>query len=196
MYKIFPTNKKGFTLVELIVVVSIMTIISAVIFWNGRAFNDKITVTSAAEDASLAIREAQNYGVSVKGTASGQFNLAYGVSFDTSNISPAPFIPIFADANGNGRYDSSEEVDRAYLRNGVTITKLCVVNSTSASTCSGIQSIQAIFVRPNLNATINAFNSSGVSIGGPWVSGQITLQSPQGNTKVVSISFTGQVSVQ
>lgn len=57
------------------------------LFWNGRGFSDKLLAQTSAEDISLAIRQTQAYGISVRetGTNTGQFNSAYGIDFDLTN---------------------------------------------------------------------------------------------------------------
>ena len=205
----------GFTIIELIISVAIISIISAVVFWNGRGFNDKIGVSAAAQEASFAIRQAQNYGVSVRESSSGTgiFNYAYGVVFSLLN---PKYVMIFVDKNSNDIYDddngvpcdgsaSDECVEKVFLRNNVVIndqTKcpnaLTVVNSSGSVFCNTTwNSIQAIFIRPSLDARINVVNDLGIIVsGGPWIFGRITLISRQGITKTVSISKTGQVSIQ
>ncbi len=209
--KFFITPKRnfnfGFKIVELIVSVAIMVVISAVIFWNGNKFNDKIEINSAAEEVSLAIREAQNYGISVRESSAGtgQFNFGYGVTFDTANVNPT-FILIFADRNGNKIYDDDngipcdgssgdECVEKIPLRNGVSINSMCAIGSLGVLRCGVWKSIQIIFIRPNLDATINTVNSSSLVLG-PWPGGRIVLQSRQGALRTVSVNFTGQISVQ
>lgn len=202
-HKYFPNDHfkyvAGFTIVELIVSIAIMAIVSGVIFWNGRKFNDRIEVNSAAEEVSLTIRQAQNYGSSVRESASGSgtFTYGYGITFNTTYTNPT-YLIVFVDQNGDKKYNSSptdESVDKIYLRNGVSIQNICLWNG---STCvsANLQSIQATFIRPNLDATIKGYNSSGNEVGGPWTEGRVTLQSRQGATKVVIINNTGQVSVQ
>jgi prepilin-type N-terminal cleavage/methylation domain-containing protein len=194
----------GFTLVELIVVVGIITVISAVVFQNGNKFNDSIALQAVAQDVSLAARQAQEYGVSVKdATGTGSFTSGYGVAFSIANPT---YVIVYADANANDIYDSNgdtacdgtnECTDKLLLRNGVVISSICGINTTNNVICSRTyQTIQATFLRPSLNADIVITNGSGQIQPGSWQAAQIILKSPGGSTKTVLISSTGVISVQ
>ncbi len=188
-------SNTGFTIVELIVCVGIISVISGAVFWNGRSFNDKTALASVAQDVALAMRQAQNYGASVRETSTGSsvFTAGYGIVFDSA--SPSQVI-IFVDSTVNNQYDGTsactgECVEKIVLRNGVTIKSS---NGIGATTYAGATSyatpIYFTFIRPSLNATIKM---SGVTT---WASGSVVLQSPQGNTKTITMNAAGQVSVQ
>ena len=103
--------KKGFTLVELLVVVSIIGVISTVIVFNHKKFNDNLEITNLSHDVALYIRQAQVYGVSVKElkdislTEEERFDTPYGIHFDIKlAVNNKSFI-FFADKNKDGRYN-------------------------------------------------------------------------------------------
>ncbi|MBI2004934.1 prepilin-type N-terminal cleavage/methylation domain-containing protein [Patescibacteria group bacterium] len=58
----------GFTLVELLVVVSIMLIITSTLLLQQRKFNSATLMRTLAYNIALSIRQAQVYGTSVVGT--------------------------------------------------------------------------------------------------------------------------------
>jgi len=76
---------RGFTFIELIVVVAIMTLISTVVLFRQAKFSSDILITDMAYQIALAIRQAEVYGISSKGadTESEQnsFKSGYGVLF-------------------------------------------------------------------------------------------------------------------
>jgi prepilin-type N-terminal cleavage/methylation domain-containing protein len=198
---------RAFTIVELLVSIAIIAVISAISFWNSRAFSDSVAVTSVAEDVSLAIRDAQNYGSSVRESSVGSntFNLGYGIDFDVNHPT---FIVVFVDKNSNHVYDDDngipcdnspgdECVEKIFLRDQVTMTSACIVNSSNSVICpAGWNSVQVSFLRPILDATINAVNGTSVVAGGPYAGSVMTFSSPLGKIKTIHINATGQVSVQ
>lgn len=90
----------GFTLFELLVVIAVTAIVTAVTFSNFPKMDSKLSLELLAQDIALTIRQAQIYGTTVYG-AQGNFD-SYGVDFPNPkdlSISPTnPYkITIFAD---------------------------------------------------------------------------------------------------
>ena len=81
-----PTNR-GFSLVELLVVISIFTIISSVVVFRQSKFSSDILITNLAYQMALEIREAQTYGIGVKSVdnpviiGDSKFKYGYGIHF-------------------------------------------------------------------------------------------------------------------
>jgi prepilin-type N-terminal cleavage/methylation domain-containing protein len=78
----------GFTLVEMMVVMTLVTILATVIIFNHQKFNDNLELTNLSYEVALSLRQAQVYGVSVKefkeGTTEEQrFGTPYGVHFNS-----------------------------------------------------------------------------------------------------------------
>ncbi len=212
--RVFPKNTMpnlvcGFTLVEVMVSVSITTLIMLVVLFTYGTFNDSLALSSAGQELSIAIRKAQTYGLAVKevSVGSGQFGSAYGI-YVNSNVADSGNYYIFIDKKdlpfgdgtvGNGKYDvgngcgssSTECLEKFTFRNGVKISSVC-----DAGPCqpTGV-SMQATFLRPNPDATITFINSSGIVVGSS-LTGRIVLISPQGKTETITILNTGQISVQ
>lgn len=170
--------KTGFTLVELLVTISIFAILTGVVLYNQAKFNSSILLTNLAYDTALTIRQAQTFGINIKefnlGGATSKF-VPYGVHFDINN--PKSFI-LFADLSydinidtGSGLYDSSKNADLTKCQNdrgcvsrynivrGNSIYALCV-NATSDSdgVCDKKQ-LDIVFQRPNPDAYIRVDNS-------------------------------------
>jgi prepilin-type N-terminal cleavage/methylation domain-containing protein len=123
MFRYLSNNKKsfasdyrkqdGFTLIELMVVISIMAIMSGVAIFNYSDFRGHISLQNLSDDIALSVRKAQSYAVGVRGY-NNNFS-GYGVHFnlDSKNNNPhsgsnKSFI-IFANLNDDKRYHSNEE---------------------------------------------------------------------------------------
>jgi Tfp pilus assembly protein FimT len=202
-------TKKGFTIVELMITVTIMMIMTLVVFFNYNKFNESSLISALAYDMSLTIRQAQVYGiasreagvnqsVSIGSASSNDFKFAYGVHFELSN--PNSFI-FFVDTNENGKYDSEvdlhESLQTYSFQRGIKIKELCFVGVPSSSGCNSNGSMKTAgtlditFLRPDPEAKIKPNNASGaVSFG------TIYLQNASNDLfKSVSVYSTGQISV-
>lgn len=216
-------NSYGFTLVELLVTLTVITLITSVVVFNQADFADRLALTHVAAELELRIREMQVYGVSVREYQpnTSKFGYSYGVMFNTNTISgsPGPMGPIsmwsFVDVTNNGRYNNaggwssctiggtSECLEITTLKQGVTISDLCAINASNGQNCrsNGGTSvpgrIDITFLRPDPNARFIFANPSGNSITFPNHRGaKIRLRSPRGKTLDLYIYTTGQISVR
>ena len=213
----FPKSNKntmsklafGFTLVEMMVSISIITIITLVVLFDYKNFNDNLSLSAAQQEISIAIRQAQIYGISVKESAGSScgsnFCSGYGIYFNPND--PTSYY-LFVDKNNNGMYDNdgtgicannSECVEKGTLRSGVKINNICGV-PFGGSACplvavSGFKSINITFIRPNPAAVIR-FVKSDNSLTNSYQTGQIIFTSLLSKTSKITIENTGQISVQ
>jgi prepilin-type N-terminal cleavage/methylation domain-containing protein len=196
-------HRRAFTLIEMMVAVSIAVVIMAVIMFNYSAFNDNILLSSAGQEVAIAVRQAQTYGLSVKesGIGSGNFNYGYGIYFSVND--PTNYY-IFIDLNGNNQYDVSgvcpggECVQKMSLPTGVKISSICGAAFLGSMACPGFQSADITFLRPGLspsqNANIRFIDNTG-ALTGTYQTGRIVFISPLGKTLNVDIENTSQISV-
>lgn len=204
-------DKKGFTLVELLVSVAIIGVITSVVVFNQQDFTDQVALSNTMSEISLQIREAQTYGVSVRefNTGTQEFNLGYGVSFNINNtpgLSNSSYI-YFADrpsTSNNGTFDtpgsclpgpSSECLSRVYLTRGNTITQLCAL--LSDNTCPTVARLDISFFRPYPNARIIFFNNAGTIVPFPTAqAGKIEITTPSGKVQNIVVYTTGQIAIE
>lgn len=195
--------RRGFTLIELLVVVAIITIITAFLLFNQNKFNSATLMRSLAYSVALSIRQAQLYGVSVRGFGTGTQTFApgYGVRF-----SGASTFSMFADVNGNGVLDAGETLSGVggvleTIGRGYSISKFCAVSSAGVQDCYSpttgagtISDLTLYFKRPNPDATITATCTGSCASG--YTSAYVQMQSTGStDTRSVKVTNTGQITV-
>ena len=197
---------KGFTLVELIVVIAIFAIISSVTLFNYGNFSSNLIVTNLAYQAALEVRQAQVYGISVKqvkgGTGtSADFNAAYGVWFDGTNASSLQGFTLFSDRNGNFIYDSAnnENEESIQLPNSSLIKKFCIKQTSLTWLCSddssGLKFMSISFKRPDPDSKIYGFYA-GPSNGFTGTDAEIQFTTNRGDKiSRMKVTSTGQISI-
>jgi prepilin-type N-terminal cleavage/methylation domain-containing protein len=192
---------EGFTLIEMLVTVSIATVIMSTVFFNYATFIDRLAISSAGQEMAIAVRQAQTYGLTVKEVTvgGGQFSAAYGIYFDLSD--PTNFY-LFADTNADNKYTvgsgcgsgSTECVEKFILRNNIRITGIC--DATTCPPVVGATRLTATFLRPTPDAVIYFANNANALVAGPSTKGKVVLTSPKGSVTNVIIDSTGQILVQ
>lgn len=180
----------GFSLIELLVSVSIFVIITSVILARHSTFSGTLLVENLAYDIALSIRKAQVFGLSIKESSPGRFDTGYGVHFNKENNKSYIF---FKDSNKNKKYDGSSEAIEAFtLEKGNIISQFCAIFSNGIEKCSSsgdIEYIDIMFERPNPDAIIKS------NIPGEIASADITVLSPNGTQWSIETITTGQISV-
>jgi prepilin-type N-terminal cleavage/methylation domain-containing protein len=188
MYPMFTTSKhRGFTLVELIVSISIFAMMTALVVAKYGTFNQSVLLTNLAYDMALTIRTAQTYGVSVK-SENDSFNTAYGIYLSSNTSSNTQFI-FFADRDVDGLYDIGEEIKIYSLKRGAIISELCF-NVTCLNNPTEILNIT--FKRPDPDALIQG--EGGLTP--PDGEAKIVIMGTDGSTRAVVVRENGQISVE
>lgn len=188
----------GFTLIELMVTISVFVILSTMALVNFRTVDNSIVLQNVAHQVALITRKAQISGISVQGFGSGASEVfpSYGVHFDTLNTTS--FV-LFSDTSlANKLFDGTcpkvfptdECVQRYTLAKGYTIQQLCGNQKTGGplATCA-LTSLDISFTRPNPDALI-------IGSGVGFSDGEIVIQSKAGVTKTIVVWRTGQISIQ
>lgn len=193
-------TSRGFTLVELLMTISIMLIILGALVFNQSHYSDGAALKNLGDTIGLTLRQAQIYGVSVKefNTGSNNFTAAYGVDFNmTTPTAYISFADIPVESTYNGIYDGGPElITTNPITQGNTINGLCEIPLSGQPNCS-IGHVDITFLRPEITAQMVFFDTSGNKLSLSGVEGtQIKLLSPAGNTRSVTIYTTGQISVK
>lgn len=97
---------RGFSLVEMTVVIAIITVVTTIALVGHSSFDRSMLLTDAAYTVALGAREMQTFGLSSRAASlpGGAFaaNVAYGIHVETSD-SPTPnWYLLFADTQRSG----------------------------------------------------------------------------------------------
>jgi len=188
---------RGFTLVEMMVVMAVFVIISTVTLAGNSRFGGNVTLETLAYDIALSVRQAQVYGIAVRRSDLGtsEFSRAYGIHIDRSF--PATY-QLFADiAPGDGLYScpdagdpsTCELVQNTTMQGGFIIYDVCVTPVGQSEMC-GLTELNIVFKRPEPDAYIR---TDGVTT---YERARIVIRSPQGQEANVLIELAGQISVE
>ncbi len=218
-----PAPVRGFTLVEMMVVLSIMVIITTISLLGQSTFNRSMVLTDIAYTVAFSIREAQALGISSRrqGTV---LDAGYGVHFNSGS---AGSYSLFADTNppepgdtgrpidcpghpnvpgghpeakpGNCVQTSDDTIVRSYnLNNGFLIKSFCGTRTSNGQTVcngTGIAYLDILYLRPNTQSIISGRTALGAT---PMALSDATIriQSPDGLAeRCIYVSKVGQVSV-
>lgn len=197
-----PFFKKGFSLVELIMVVAIFLVICGIILSKQSKFSSDILITNVAYQIALSIREAQVYGIGSKQRLDeGSFiKLGYGVNLKGGGSigAKATSYVFFADQTESGvqyQYDDGDLlVENAELPQGQKIRNLCGKNTSGWSCWESAGSVtpfdlNIVFVRPNPDPHIENGGST-------YTEAIIVVESAIGDKcRTIRVTSTGQISV-
>lgn len=202
MFKKFLNFNKGMTYVELIVVLSIMGILSAVVIFNGGKFQKRIATRNLADEIALKIVEAQKSALAGKLPTEWHFEQtennplwkpAYGVFLNKTE--PHSFI-YFTDLLNNETCDDlkkndnncggklGDPIERFDLDNNYSIGDLTISDTP-------VNRLSLLFTRPNSNAVIKSENTS--SNGGY---GSIKVQSSDPDIyNIIKVYSSGRIEI-
>ena len=204
-------GQKAFSIIELIVAMSIFLVLSSVMLADYNGMNSRITLDTNAHQIAQWVRQTQVSAMSVKHTdASANTFPGYGLHFDRAT--PRQFV-FFADLNGDHKYtpftssakcgDIGEECEQVVtLPNGNIVQNLCSelapaftgTTVNCAPPLSDANTSDIVFTRPDPDAIIGGMYS-GTNYG-TSSRAEIYLASVKGYTRMVEVWVTGQVSVQ
>ena len=183
-----PTRHRGFTLIEMLIVIAIIMVLAVIALTSQSSFNRSFLLANTAYDVALTLRSAENYGVG--GQTIGASSVGYGVDFQLA--SPRAFI-LFADTYpdvsgtplchpvsssgptppnpqpGDCRYEAGSDVQAASYKigNGISIQDFCIDVPTGATDnwecASGgtFAQLDVVFARPNATPYMAAGTSGG-----------------------------------
>ena len=197
----FKIKNQGFTLIEMMVVVAIMIIITAVVLANFPGFRARTSLDLVAQEVAITIRQAQEYAVGTRNT--GQFPFpSFGVYFAPITSGPLTTFFIYGDQGSPiAQYPSGYKATNNYqaaldpqfsFPGTVAITHIfyCLVGGTGES-CLDISSKgnSILFARPDPDAL---FYSGTQKMVASYYKIQIT-NSLSNESRCVSVWQTGYI---
>ena len=189
---------RGFTLVEMIVVISIFTIMTGVVLANLPQFRERTALQLVAQKMAITIREAQVYGVGVK---------SFGTEFPSHGIYFYPTIGasnnlksyvLFADdpsSSNNNKYDPPNEKVTQYDLTGTVEIQTIETCSSSSSCTPQAGGMNIVFDRPKTEANFTD-PSSGAPISSASYANIIIVSNRSLETRTIQVWNTGQISVK
>ncbi|MEI6420549.1 MAG: prepilin-type N-terminal cleavage/methylation domain-containing protein [bacterium] len=192
----------GFTLVELLVTLSIFVIVTGIVLFNQNKFNSSIVLTNLSYDVALTIRQAQTFGTGGKIVGFEGIKPTYGVHLETGINNK--IVVLFADRlknNNNNtvnnyKFDgfssggicdqiNSECLEKSLLTRGNYIYKICEYGT---SVC--YSKLDITFKRPKSEPVIKA-DDKDISTTGVV----ITLAALDGATRTVTVGPLGNINL-
>lgn len=187
-------GNSGFTLLEMIVVIGIMTLVTSLVLASYSGISETLGVSRAAEEIASSVRQSQAYGLGVKEfiTGSGVFP-GYGLYFDKSVPNSYIFfadIPLSPGQPGNYQYDgSSEKISEILIQGNAYIYDLCVNQKQIPAGSCGIANFSAVYLRPAPQVSL-------ISGGSSYSDVEIKIKGIRGTAKTIILWQSGQVTIE
>lgn len=194
---------KGFTIIELLIVLAIISTITTVALSSQSSFNKTLILANTAYDIALTIRSAESFGLGSRAFG-GVASPGYGIHLQKGTTDSFIF---FADTSpainssctrpdckpGDQLYSSADTLVQTYrLGNGMSVSDFCVSGaggvSCASSNGAGLSSLDIVFARPNPDASIrtDGFTS--------YAAACLKISSKDGqSSRFVSVAASGEI---
>lgn len=188
----------GFTLIELVVVMAIVSILAGMLLYAGRTSQNERAVTNAAYEIASLMREAQTYGGGVRETTSTSDAFeSYGVHVQQSDTRT---VTLFADEGGDHDFEASKDsvVATKKLSGGIVMDDFCFTTGGSEACAGGNSRHATVTYGPNSQtAVITTFTNNGYNGATTRDQLRIIITDATGTfTRTVIADKTGLISVE
>ncbi len=208
-YMKMPLRIGAFTLIELMVSMTIITILTFIFFGQYPEAATRLSLINVSHTTSLLVREAQ-----VRGSAIDSLNSALGGYGVYATLSSPDRIVLFGDtvdssvpkpngvAVGNGLFDNSpinETKTTSIFPTGYIVKKLCV-GSGFPFTCNtnntpNITSLTISFTRPDPEPHIYINNATSSSASAGCIELRAPLDTRSGHIRSVQVYNSGRITI-
>ena len=211
-------KNKGMTYVELIVVLTIFSIISGITIFDYKKFEHRVEIKDLASIIASKITEAQKNAQAGRQTSNGVFTTldsskkpkpSYGIRLDstaTSNPSPNASFIYFADLDNDGVYNISnncgvpitndECLEKVEIHKGYLVKEIEFydVNNSKLSLCPATALVDITFKRAEPNA---GFKSTSCDIStASEVKIKIHLPTFPEISAIISVHQSGRIQIK
>lgn len=182
---------KGFTIIEMVVVIVIISVLSLVVIANFGSIRLQFALTRAANDFAQNFRDSQNRASAASPSGLPWANTpgwiyGYGIYINFNTLGHKKYV-IYADTNNNQQYDQSdsiiETVDMSAQEPGVIIKQVTDSQATDAESINTSKN--------NLATSIGVPDN-----GDPGVEIVFSIESDPSKTKTVTINNAGLVQIK
>ncbi len=200
-------ERRGFSLVELMVVVAIFLIITAITLGRQSKFSSDILITNLAYQIALSIREAQVYGIGSKQSSDNAFKVGYGIHIGApADLTQKPTsYNVYADRTDQGTqfvYEPGfdQDIDLVSITQGQRIHNFCghdprtdVWNCWDDAGTPSHFDLNIVFIKPDPESHI--WGGYG-SVYNEYDQAIIVVESALGDKcRVVRVTEAGQIAV-
>jgi len=187
-----PRSRAGFSMVELIVSISILIMVLSIVLSQQGAFNSAVLLRSQAYDIALALREVQLSAVSATNDGVGNFRSIEGMYFQSG--ATVTSIPKFIDAStpANYFYDGVSE-DFGFP---VLLDTPFEIRGFEPSSIG--RDLAIVFERPNFDARF--YSAANTPISEPSVTIVVAFKKNPGTVcgedyREIEVTSAGQIAV-
>ncbi len=198
---------RGFTLIELIVSISIMTIVMGITLMQRPEATLKLSLADVISSVELMVREAQ-----LQGSAINSLNDVYGGAGVFFNLATSTTALHFRDrvddetpstiGIGNGLYETgpvNEKSETIEFIRGSKVKRLCVSTGTTTFSCNEgndpvIRTLTVSFSRPSPNANIYINGSKETNYVSACVQFETVKAPNQGHVRSLFIYRSGVIT--
>lgn len=191
-------KKHGFTIIEMLVVVSIFMVITGIILFNAPQFRERVSIDLIANDLALVVRSAQTYGMATrKSNVIPEAFPSYGFYLSVlSDVDTDPLIYIYPveDVENPAYFNDDNNFEEKYkLPNGFFVESICVRDDNN--NCATSDQLHVAFIRPELKATICSSDSCDSENSSKKA--EIVIKSiKEDSRRIISVYQNGQIAVE
>lgn len=197
----YSSLKNGFTLVEMMVVLSIFSVITGLVISNVPSLRNRVSVDLVSQNIAINIKSAQSFGTAIR-QVNGQTPRSWGIHFN-SHIEDK-FILFYVFGQNDKRFDGldfgcSDNTNcfEVYSIRGATVDEYCI-NFIDSTQCGNYSLMDVSFTRPSLEPEFCARNNYIDSCYGDNISSfsfRVSSSSDLNQERFLTIYSNGQISV-
>ncbi len=199
----------GLTLVELIVVITIVLMMTAIILSNISSFRPRVELAGVAQEVATTIRQGQAYGAALRSATIDQAAITGGPSNLPKHIlafstNPGDTFYFVADRDNNNSFEldcgidttSPECIERYNFRGGIEVVDIKLCNE---SDCSDDPNICIMFQVAEMNPLFGLWQASSgagnCTIDSSIQRAEILLRNSRGDSAEIEVWLTGFISI-